>query len=655
MRMYDVTINDNFFSRYRELVRREMIPYQWQVLNDRLDITIEKERDDASIPNEKSHAIENFRIAAGQAKGRHYGWVFQDSDVYKWLEAVAYSLREYPDKDLQELADGVVDLIAAAQSPDGYLNTYFTIEEPGRKYKCLAQSHELYCAGHFFEAAVAYYETTKSQAVLKIAVRLADHIDACFGAGEGKIQGYDGHEEVEIGLMRLYHLTGEKRYLKLSQYFIMERGQETEFFKKQRAADPGDKPLILGMEHFPLSYFQADKPVLEQTEAIGHAVRLVYLCTAMADVAMETGDEQLLAACRRLWQSIVDKRMYLTGGIGSTVKGEAFTLDYDLPEDTMYCETCASIGLIFFAWRMLHAEALGEYGDVLERVLYNTVLGAMALDGKHYFYVNPLAVVPEKSRIDPGKSHVKCVRPEWLGCACCPPNLARLLTSLEQYVYIRQKDRILVNLFMDSQAKLELADGSLWITQKTGFPWEGTIALHLDTDVKEPIRLGIRIPGWVDSFTLSLNDEQLTVQNENGFIYMERVFKQDVIIMELDMEVKRWYAHPYVESALGKTALSRGPLIYCMEEADNGRHLHLMSLRQQTDVKYQFQDDILGGVGILKAAGSSTNLSQISGTLYQKNTKAHHTKDLTLTWVPYFSWGNRGENEMRVWVREESV
>lgn len=466
-----IRVQDKFWKYYREVVRKDMIPYQWKVLNDEIAIKIERERNDDSIPNEKSHAIENFKIAAGLKTGNHYGWVFQDSDVYKWLEAVAYSLNEYMDEDLKALADSVVDLIAAAQEDDGYLGTYFTIEAPERKLKRLGESHELYCAGHFMEAAVAYYEAVKSEKVLTVACKLADYIGRHFGEEEGQIHGCDGHEEIEIGLAKLYRATGEAKYLELSKYFLYIRGTDPEFFLRQKEEEKESTPLIAGLEKFPLSYCQNHKPLLEQDTAEGHAVRLVYMCTAMADVAALTNDEKLFAACKKIWRNIVDKRMYITGGIGSTVIGESFTFDYDLPNDTMYCETCASVGLVFFAGRMLENELRSEYGDVMERALYNTVLSGMALDGKHFFYVNPLEAIPESSAKDPAKSHVKCVRPEWLGCACCPPNLARLLASLEKYIYVQREGTIFANLFMNCDGEFTVHGNPVFIQQETDYPW----------------------------------------------------------------------------------------------------------------------------------------------------------------------------------------
>lgn len=646
-----VVIQDEFWLRYRELIRKEMIPYQWNVLNDSIDIKIEKERNDKTIPSEKSHAIMNFKIAAGMESGHHYGWVFQDSDVYKWLEAVAYSLKEKMDEALHQLADGVVDLIAEAQEEDGYLSTYFTIDAPERKFRCLNESHELYCAGHFMEAAVAYYDVVKNEKVLQTACRLADCIDRNFGKEEGRIHGYDGHEEVEIGLLRLYEATGKKRYLELSCYFLEERGKDPYFLSRQKAEE-NREALIEGMDRWGLEYYQVHKSALEQTTAEGHAVRLVYLCTAMAQAALYTQNEKMLLACRKLWRNIVDKRMYITGGIGSTVNGEAFTSDYDLPDDTMYCETCASIGLIFFAQQMLKNENNGEYADVMERALYNTVLAGMALDGKHFFYVNPLEVVPEKVKKDPGKSHVKLVRPQWLGCACCPPNLARLLASVDEYVYVQKENTILANLFMNCESTFQMPQGECTVTQKTNYPWEGNVEFKINSTAKEPMTLAVRIPGWTDSFVVTLNGQVLSTEEKNGYIYIQKAFADDQIQVEFEIKPKRWYAHPNVKNEIGKTVLSRGPLVYCLEGVDNGEALHLLTLGKDEEIQYRFEKDLLGGVGTLHAMGEKIDLERRDMPLYQDSHFETETVKKELKWIPYYSWANRGENEMSVWVRE---
>ena len=498
-----IKITAPFWQQYIKLVREEMLPFQWDVLNDKADIKIEKERDADYIPSEKSHAIENFKIAAGITQGHHYGMVFQDSDVYKWLEAVAYALHQHYDEDLRKIADGVVDLLAQAQEEDGYLNTYFTIEAPDRKYKRLYQSHELYCAGHFIEAAVGYFNVTGNKKILDIAYKLADNIDRHFGSEEGKIHGYDGHEEIELALLRLYELSHDEKYKKLAHFFLYERGKNPNFFKEQQKDDPSTKVLIEGMDGFKPSYYQNHKPILEQETAEGHAVRVMYMCTGMAMLARLDNDEAMLKACKRLWKNIVTKRMYITGGIGSTAIGEAFTADYDLPNDTMYCETCASIGLIFFADNMLKIEHDSQYADVMERALYNAVIDGMALDGKHFFYVNPLEVVPELSKKDPNKSHVKTTRPAWFGCSCCPPNLARLLSSLDEYMYKTTDDTIYANLYLSNEAQFKLKNKAVTLMQETNYPWNGKITFTVKNGAA--FKLALRIPAWVENYTLKVS------------------------------------------------------------------------------------------------------------------------------------------------------
>lgn len=644
-------ITDEFWHRYRELVRTQMIPYQWDVLNDAADIKIERERNDDSIPNEKSHAIENFKVAAGLKEGTHYGWVFQDSDVYKWLEAVAYSLADSYDAKLKETADEVVKLIASAQEPDGYLSTFFTIEAPDRKFKRLGESHELYCAGHYMEAAVAYYESTGERLCLDTAEKLASCIDSYFGPEEGKIHGYDGHEEVEIGLMRLYFVTGNKKYLKLARYFILERGKNPDFFRTQYAED-GKEPVLPGISKFPDTYYQNHKPVKMQDTAEGHAVRLVYLCTAMADVARETDDKELLDACKKIWKNITERRMYITGGIGSTVIGESFTLDYDLPNDTMYCETCAAVGMVFLADRMLKNDADSKYADVMERALYNSALSGMALDGKHFFYVNPLEVVPEKSKKDPTKSHVKAVRPDWLGCACCPPNLARLITSLEKYIYTKCEDSVLINLFIDSECSFEYEGGTLTVKQEVKELCDRKVVTFTTSfDGSKDIKVGIRIPDWCSKWTVGSAETigDLTVV-EKGYLYINdiRDFHGKLTFF---LQPERRYASLKVSEDAGKVSVCRGPFVYCLEEADNGNDLHLVKLPENAVLHYNDDDTLLGGVGTITVKGERC-IEKGNGPLYSKSKKNQSWEPVELKFIPYFAWGNRGANEMRVWIRE---
>ena len=644
-----VSISDAFWNRYRALVKNEMIPYQWDVLNDAIDINIEKERDDASIPNEKSHAMENFRIAAKRAEGEHYGWVFQDSDVYKWLEAVAYSLGYEWDDKLKKTADEVVDLISDAQEEDGYLNTYFTITDRSRRYKRLGESHELYCAGHFLEAAVAYYQTTKSERVLECAKKLADHICKTFGDGPGQIKGVDGHEEIEIGLMRLYHLTGNKDYMDTASFFLKERGVDPDFFERQYELD-GGKPLIDGLHRFPLKYCQIHKPLMQQDTAEGHAVRLVYMCTALADLAASTGDGTLYDVCKKIWRNITDRRMYITGGIGSTVTGEAFTLDYDLPNDTMYCETCASIGLIFFARQMLRAESDAEYADVMERALYNTALAGMALDGKHFFYVNPLEAVPGKSKNDPGKSHVKCVRPEWLGCACCPPNLARLVASLDKYIYTVKEDEILVNLFIRSELSCTFKGSDIAIKQYCEYPKDSRISFEMINSGTDPVTVKIRIPSWAEKVDGIIDNKAADVVTDRGYWCIKVAPGVCNIALNLKIMPRRWYSDPKVSENIGKVAISYGPFVYCAESVDNKQDLHLLELPTTSYLDYKWYDDLLEGVGIIEAEGIRLVNGNGSDALYSSHRPEKSAQKIKL--IPYYAWANRGENEMRVWLSE---
>ena len=377
-----IMIRDPFWDPLREIIRSRAIPYQWLALNDALPGT------------EPSGCLRNFRIAAGKETGVHHGFVFQDSDASKWLEGVAYSLLSHPDPELERKADEAVETMIAAQQPDGYLNTYYTITAPDRRFTNLRDNHELYCLGHMIEAAVAYHRATGKTALLEAAERYADLADRTFGPEPEKKHGYPGHPEAELALIRLFAHTGNERYLRLARYFVDARGREPLYFREEERLN-GNGRYYFADGPLGYAYCQADKPVLEQQEAEGHAVRAMYLYSAMADLARLTGDPGLRAACRRLWDSVTERRMYITGGIGSSPYGEAFTFDYDLPNDTAYAETCAAIGLVFFARRMLLLEPEGKYADVMERALYNCVLSGMQLDGRSFFYVNPLEVWPE--------------------------------------------------------------------------------------------------------------------------------------------------------------------------------------------------------------------------------------------------------------------
>ena len=625
----DVRVTDGFFSDYAELVRTEVIPYQWEALNDR-------------IPGaEKSGCIHNFRIAAGEAEGEFVGMVFQDSDLGKWLEAVAYSLTTHPDKKLEAIADDVIDLMARAQRPDGYMDTYFIIKEPHNRWKCLRDCHELYCAGHILEAAVAYYKATGKRRFLDVMKKYMDYILTVFGTEEGKLHGYPGHEEIELALCRLYDVTGEKKYLDLAQYFINQRGTEPNYFIEELKTR-GDSFHWDGNDKQGMEYFQANQPVRRQKDAVGHSVRAVYLYSGMADVAMRTQDESLKEACRTLFRSIAEKRMYVTGGIGSTYNGEAFTFDYDLPNDTAYAESCASIGLIFFMQRMLEMDGDAVYGDVMERALYNTVLSGMGLDGKAFFYVNPLEVFPEADLKDPNKHHVKIKRQKWFACACCPPNIARLLADLGQYIYRKDENGVAVDLFIGSEVKVS---GGVTLTQNSQVPFGGKVSFKISCPNGTKLTLRVRKPFWTDGVTC---DAEMT--EKNGYLVVEKVWNDgDTVFFDFAMPVRRVYASPYVRQDLGKVCLMRGPLVYCLEEADNGNNLHLVSLPEESEIAPAQGEGVLSGMTTLKAKG--LRIVPEEGTLY-RGAPCRRKEETQLTFIPYFAWANRGVGEMTVWVRE---
>jgi hypothetical protein len=637
-----LTIKDAFWQRYTDLIGNEMIPYQWDVLHDNLDIFIDKERDDPGIPSEKSHAIENLKIAAGKKEGSHYGWLFQDSDVYKWLESAANSYALKPDDKLLDMMDEVVALIEDAQEEDGYLSTYYQIEAPELRFRRLFESHELYCAGHLIEAAVAHYKATGSERLIKVSEKFVECIKNHFGQEEGKINGADGHQEIEWALIKLYEITGNEELVDLSKWFLEIRGQDPGFYSKQLLENKekgiDDRPI----PHINLKYHQAHQPIHEQEEAVGHAVRLVYMAAAMAEVAAIHKDDKMFQSAKRLWDNIIKKRFYITGGIGSTVHGEAFTFDYDLPNNSMYCETCASIGLLFFARAMLKNEVDVEYAEVIERTLYNTIISGMALDGKHFFYTNPLEVNPEASQKDPGKSHVKPTRPSWFGCACCPPNLARTLTSLNKYVTSVDEEAIYVHLLMDFEGEIESNNQTVSLMQTVDLSDKGKVELSVK-DVTEPVTIYVRLPEWGDMFYLENNSSV-----KDG--YAEFIINEDkTLSIEFEMPVLMWQAHPLVRQNKGKVALQRGPYVYCLEEEDNGRHLHLLTLSEKPAAE-EISDSVLGDFFALKGKAKKIQIDDSwKNQLYQQ-TEEEMVEEVNLTFIPYHLWANRSVGEMMVWI-----
>ncbi|MCR1840555.1 glycoside hydrolase family 127 protein [Murimonas intestini] len=648
-RLKDCCVKDGFWSYFQELVSDVVIPYQEKILRD-------------EIPGiEKSHAIENFRIAAGKAEGEFYGAVFQDSDLAKWLEAAAYSLQNKRDEELERRVDDVIDLIGGAQQEDGYVNTYFTIKEPEHRWQNLLDCHELYCAGHMIEAAVAYYESTGKDKFLNIMRRMADHIDRRFGPD--KTRGIPGHEEIELALLRLYRATGEQRYLELSRYFIDERGTQPNYFQvemKERSwtfwsTEAGDG-----------TYNQSHVPVREQDKAVGHSVRAMYLYTAMADMAGETGDESLYRACLRLWENVTGRQMYVTGGIGSTVHGEAFTKDYDLPNDTVYAETCASIGLVFFTRKMLELKPSGKFADVMERCLFNGVLSGMQHDGKRFFYVNPLEVIPGLSGEQKEYKHVIPKRPQWYACACCPPNEARLLESIGKYAWGEGSDTIYSHMFLGGSYRSEMCGGIL-IETESGYPWNGSVKYTVHPQENgASCTLAVHIPGWCEKYRLLVNGtEALSAEGttaeaetaakaadvfrEDGYCYIRREWKDgDTVQVDLQMEARRVYADSAVRENQGRVCLMRGPVVYCLEQEDNGGQLWQLRIPENAQISAaEEQDPVLGRYVSLNIEGARC-LS--GGSLYTGERPVPYAWKIKA--VPYYLWGNRSEGGMQVWTLE---
>lgn len=641
--LHNLKINDPFLGQYQRLVRDVVIPYQWDALNDRVQ--------DA----EPSHAITNFRIAAGLEQGEFYGMVFQDSDVAKWLEAVAWSLCQKPDAELEKTADEVIELIAAAQCEDGYLNTYFTVKAPSERWTNLAECHELYCAGHMIEAGVAYFQGTGKRRLLEVVCRLADHIDSVFGPGDSQLHGYPGHPEIELALMRLYDVTQEPRYLTLVKYFIEQRGVQPHFYdieyeKRGRTSywnTYGPAWMVKDK-----AYSQAHQPLAEQQTATGHAVRFVYLMAGMAHLARLSHDEGKRQDCLRLWNNMAQRQLYITGGIGSQSSGEALSSDYDLPNDTVYAESCASIGLMMFARRMLEMEADSHYADVMERALYNTVLGGMALDGKHFFYVNPLEVHPKTLAFNHIYDHVKPVRQRWFGCACCPPNIARVLTSLGHYIYTVRPDALFINLYVGNEVAIPVGDETLQLRISGNYPWQEEVNIEIVSPAPVRHTLALRLPDWCAEPAVSLNGEAVAGEISRGYLYLTRTWQEgDAVTLTLPMPVRRVYGNPQVRQQAGKVALQRGPLVYCLEEADNGANLHNLSLPADSEFRVFAGKGIFAHKMLIQAEGMGCHVKD-TDALWQYDRSPVQRQPQTLTFIPWFSWANRGEGEMRIWVDE---
>ncbi|MBW5930069.1 hypothetical protein CFM96_15615 [Klebsiella michiganensis] len=587
--LHKLKINDPFLGQYQQLVRDVVIPYQWDALNDRIEEA------------DPSHAIENFRIAAGRQEGEFYGMVFQDSDVAKWLEAVAWSLCQKPDAELEKTADEVIELVAAAQCEDGYLNTYFTVKAPEERWTNLAECHELYCAGHMIEAGVAFFQATGKRRLLEVVCRLADHIDSVFGPGENQLHGYPGHPEIELALMRLYDVTQEPRYIALVKYFVEARGTQPHFYdieyEKRGKTSYWNTygPAWMVMDK---PYSQAHQPISEQPVAIGHAVRFVYLMAGVAHLARLSQDEGKRQDCLSLWKNMAQRQLYITGGIGSQSSGEAFSSDYDLPNDTVYAESCASIGLMMFARRMLEMEADSQYADVMERALYNTVLG--------------------------------------------------------HYIYTPHEDALYINLYIGNSAEIPVGNEALRLRISGNYPWQEQVQIVIDSSSPVHHTLALRLPDWCDKPQVTLNGAPVTQDVRKGYLYISHLWQEgDTLLLTLPMPVRRIYGNPLVRHQAGQVAVQRGPLVYCLEQADNGEQLHNLQLPRDARFITVEGKGIFARKILLQAPGyKQTAEDAEQQALWRYDRAPSSRQPHLLTFIPWFSWANRGEGEMRIWVNE---
>ena len=638
--LHRVQLKDSIFGNYTRLLAEKILPYQWQTLSD--------QEPDA----EKTYCIENFRIVAGQLKGRHGGAIFQDTDLYKWLEAVAFCITAGYREKLEPLADQVIELIVAAQGEDGYLNTYITIEHPQRRWQNLIEGHELYSAGHLIEAAVAYYQSTGKRSLLDVGIRFADLIDSVFGTSEGKLRGYPGHQEIELALVKLYRVTNEPRYLKLAEYFISERGKKPNFLMEARKhLKPFGFEIFPAFAEYDELYAQIHDLPVNQKTAEGHAVRALYMYSAMADVALETGDEKLAKACDALYQNITERRMYITGGVGSSGKLERFTTDYDLPNDTMYAESCASVALMMFAQRMARLRGEATYYDTVERALMNTVLGGIAVSGDRYFYVNPLEVWPQNCLPSTSMSHVVPVRQKWFTCACCPPNIARTLASVGQYIFDVQGKTLLVNQFISSTCTQTIGGVDVTVDIKSTYMQDGRVTLTVTLDKDADVTLKVRVPHYLRNakYLLDMQINQPTLHK--GYTCWSFV-KAGCYTLEIQADVPAQFvaANLNVRADAGKVALMKGPFVYCLEETDNGADL--------ANLYACMADGIAEGTMLENMPGELPTLNIMGKRIIQStkdNNALYDAADIrfeqqALKAVPYYLWCNREPGEMKVWL-----
>lgn len=605
-----VKLTDGFWMPWLNLVRQSVLPHNLQYC-------------------ESEGKIDNFRIVAGRLEGKHRGACWEDSDVYKVLEGAAYCLMLQPDPAIEKQCGDIIDLIAAAQQPDGYIDTYFTLVDPQNRWKDDSK-HETYCAGHLIEAALAYEQATGKHTLLEVARRMADHM--CEEFAPGKNENVPQHEEVELALVKLWRFTGEERYLELAKHFLERRGQP---YKGKPEGRWGE-------------VCQDHKPIREQDAIVGHAVRAMYLYCAVTDITALTGDEGYGRTLDRIWEDVTQRKMYVTGGIGdSSRRNEGFSAAYFLPNDTAYAETCASVGLVLWNQRMLMLHQDAKYADIIERCLYNTPLSCVSLDGHGFFYCNRLA----------GNDR----RPPWQGCACCPTNMVRFLPAIAGYAYAHGTKSLYVNQYLPSETRVTLDGKPIAVKQETDYPWNGDIKLTFTADVPSEFALYLRIPAWCEgpqgeddlyqipgkpahgAAVIKINGTPLgDIAIEKGYAVVRRAWNSgDTLELGLPMPVRRVRANAKIEADRGRIALQRGPVVFCLEAADNDRAVRSMAIPPDTAFNTEFQPNLLGGVMTIKGKALSRCADEPAPSAME------------FTAIPYYAWSNRAPGYMQVWMPED--
>ncbi len=567
-----------------------------------------------------------------------------ESPIAQWIEAASYTLASEPDSLLERQVDELIDLLGSLQEPNGYLNTYITLFKSGKRWKNLRDLRELYNAGHLIEAGVTHFQATQRRTLLQIACRLADLLYTDFGPMLKQTPGYDGHPEIELALIRLYRVTGEQCYLDLASFFINERGRKPYYFDLE-ALERGENPASTPLTAYAVS--QAHLPVREQKDARGNALGAVRLYAAMADLALEKSDNSLLQACETLYESVVNRQMYLTGGIGSSTQNAGFTTDFDLPNETAQVETCAAIGLFQWMHRMLHLDCNARYSDIMERSLYNAILSGISLEGDHFFQRNSLAVQRKHEAAFSQPLH----RRTWFDNPCSPPDLARFIASLGSYIYSKSNAEVVVHLYLQSKAEVQIKNQKVTLDQETDYPWNGTIHLSIKAEHPEEFTIKLRVPGWCQRYSLEVNGQVFEAQAEKGYLAITRCWKTgDKISLNLEMPAQRVYPHPNVSANQGRVALQKGPLVYCLEEVDHLVSLETIFLPRNAKIN-EVEENIFGGVVMLQAEAFQIDQQGFSeGGAYQFAPPS--LKPITLKAVPYYTWGNRTNGDMCVWIHE---